>query len=188
MTTDPVVWVNSRTVELMKLGRAVLLIFLLSPTGCSFVGYGIHNAINAPFDAVQECAFRYRLRQRAREEWQKTPCEERESHSAAYAKGFEDGFVDYIDANGTGEPPAMAPKHLRAGLLQLNDGQEDIEAWFDGFRHGARVAQETGLREQVVMPIGRPARTPVEPLPAQVVVPFFVEEPVEIIPPPKAIP
>jgi hypothetical protein len=37
-----------------------------------------------------------------------------------------------------------------------------MDDWFAGFRHGASVARETGLRERVLVPIALPPRKSVE--------------------------
>jgi hypothetical protein len=168
----------------MKLGRLLLLLILVSPTGCSFVGYGVKNVISAPYDAIQEVCFRHRMRNIARTMWRDIACKDGQTHSTAYQRGFEDGFVDYVDRNGTGEPPAIPPPWLCRGLVHSDEGQTDIEDWYAGFRHGARVARESGLRERAVMPIGLPAKTPAEPLPAQVTVPNI--EPKKEMPPADA--
>lgn len=161
----------------MNYGRMLLLITLFGPTGCSYVYYGAQNLISGPYDVMQECAFRCRIRTEAQATWREICRQQGRGSSAAYARGFEDGFVDYVDAAGTGEPPAAAPIHLRRGLLHSDRGQADIEDWFAGFRHGVSVARASGLRERVVMPIALPARTPAEPWPAQVVVPTALAEP-----------
>jgi hypothetical protein len=179
---------RSAKVNAMKLGRLLLLIFLVSPTGCSFIGYGVHNVISAPVEAIQECAFRHRLQNLARTAWQTIGCEEGHSYSKAYARGFEDGFVDYVDANGTGEPPGLPPACLRNGLLRSEAGQTDIDDWYEGFRHGARVARENGLRELAVMPIGLPPRPLPQPIPAQVLVPSKEMPPASDAPPIKEMP
>jgi hypothetical protein len=175
----------SAKVNDMKLGQLLLLLVLVSSNGCSFFVYGIKNTINAPYEAIQECAFRHRLRNVARSALENICAEEGHAYSKPFARGFEDGFVDYIDANGNGEPPAMPPAWLRRGLLRSEGGQSDIQDWFAGFRRGAHFAHENGLREKAIMPIGRPAKSPTEPIPAQVTLAPQEGEPA---PPPKQMP
>ena len=160
----------------MKLGRSLLLLFTLCQTGCAFFGYAAQNMVSSPYDAIQEYNFRHRTLRKAREAWQTTPKDEGCSYSAAYVKGFEDGFVDFVDADGTGDAPASPPIHLRRGLVQSDRGPQDIEDWYAGFRHGVRVARESGLREKAVCPISQPPRTLADPIPAKVIIPQPLNE------------
>jgi hypothetical protein len=63
-----------------------------------------------------------------------------------YEAGFKDGFVEYVFAGGTGEPPPIPPRAFWNMDLRLPDGRERANQWFAGYRHGARVAQESGYR------------------------------------------
>lgn len=166
----------------MKLGRLMLLVVFLSSGGCSFFYYGAQTIVSDPYDALQECAFRMRMRRLAHLAWRNICKEDRKSYSAAYVKGFEDGFVDFVDANGNGEPPAIAPPHLRRQLLHSEAGQAEIENWFAGFRHGVQVARASGLREKYVMPIALPAKPPQDPVPARVIVPTNASLPAKTAP------
>ena len=64
-----------------------------------------------------------------------------------YYLGFRDGFVDFIWAGGNGEPPPVPPRHLWNVMLRSPDGKRRADLWFDGYRHGARVARFGGYRE-----------------------------------------
>ena len=64
-----------------------------------------------------------------------------------YVMGFRDGFVDYVYAGGTGEPPPVPPRHFWNVVLRGPDGKQRVEQWFAGYRHGARVARDGGYRE-----------------------------------------
>jgi hypothetical protein len=156
----------------MKHRRLLLLLVLLHSAGCSFLYYGAENVVNDPYNAAQECAFRNRMRRFAREAWRDICKADGKCYSAAYVEGFEDGFVDFIDADGTGDPPGAAPAHLRRKLLHSETGQIEIENWFAGFRHGVQVARASGLREKYVMPIPLPPKPPQEVMPPHVVVPI----------------
>jgi hypothetical protein len=63
-----------------------------------------------------------------------------------YEAGFKDGFVDYVFAGGTGEPPPLPPRTFWNMDLRLPAGRERANQWFAGYRHGARVARESGYR------------------------------------------
>ena len=64
-----------------------------------------------------------------------------------YAAGFRDGFVDYVYAGGNGEPPPVPPREFWKTALRSPAGKERVSQWFEGYRHGARVAREGGYRE-----------------------------------------
>jgi hypothetical protein len=64
-----------------------------------------------------------------------------------YQSGFEDGFVDYVFAGGTGEPPPVPPRRFWNMDLRTPRGSALAEQWFAGYRHGAQVAREGGYRE-----------------------------------------
>jgi hypothetical protein len=64
-----------------------------------------------------------------------------------YYLGFRDGFVDYVWAGGNGEPPPVPPRHLWNVMRRSPDGKRRADLWFDGYRHGARVARIGGYRE-----------------------------------------
>lgn len=67
--------------------------------------------------------------------------------TADYHAGFVDGFVDYVYAGGTGEPPPVPPRDYWNVAARSPQGKEMVEQWFNGFRHGARIAREGGYRE-----------------------------------------
>lgn len=73
--------------------------------------------------------------------------------SPSYAAGFREGFIDYVDAGGTGEPPYLPPFRYRKTRFQTDAGIEVVEDWYAGFRHGSAVAQASGLREKVLVPL-----------------------------------
>jgi hypothetical protein len=63
-----------------------------------------------------------------------------------YEAGFKDGFVDYVFAGGTGEPPPVPPRTFWNMDLRLPEGRERANQWFAGYRQGARVARDSGYR------------------------------------------
>ncbi len=65
---------------------------------------------------------------------------------AEYGVGFRDGFVDYVYAGGTGEPPPVPPRHLWNVDFRSEEGHQRAEDWFAGYRHGAQVARDGGYR------------------------------------------
>ncbi len=107
-----------------------------------------------------------------------------------YYLGFRDGFVDFVWAGGSGEPPPVPPRHLWNAMLRSPDGKRRADLWFDGYRHGARVARFGGYREMGTIrtslagvardsngmeypidAIGPHIPTPIEPVPQDQVLP-----------------
>lgn len=70
----------------------------------------------------------------------------------AYEAGFKDGFVDYVYAGGTGEPPPVAPREFWNVGRRNPHGHAAAAEWFAGYRHGALVAREDGYRERSLAP------------------------------------
>jgi len=173
----------------MNLRPMMIVFVLLNTAGCSYVHYSIVNLYSAPVDCLNEACFRKRMHQQAREAWCEIAKTEGQNASKAYVEGFEAGFVDYVDANGNGDPPATPPAHLRRKEVHQMSGPGEIEDWYAGFRRGAEEARARGLRENVVVPISRPPRNVTAP---QEFRPEFIppmpEQKSELLPFPKADP
>jgi hypothetical protein len=88
--------------------------------------------------------------------------------SAHYRDGFLEGYIDYLDAGGNGEPPAMGPFRYQMHEYQTIEGRIALRDWFAGFRHGASVAKASGFREMILVPV---AHFPCEPPPVQFYLP-----------------
>lgn len=67
-----------------------------------------------------------------------------EKHSREFARGFKDGYLDVADG-GTGCTPAFPPRELWGWKYQSCEGQARVAAWFAGYPHGARAAEEDGI-------------------------------------------
>lgn len=75
------------------------------------------------------------------------PCQ-----SSDYVLGFQDGFVEYCYAGGSGEPPPIPPRPYWNSLNRVAPLNKSAYEWFDGYRLGARVARDGGYRAQAVVP------------------------------------
>lgn len=71
--------------------------------------------------------------------------------SCDYEAGFKDGFVDFVYAGGSGEPPPVPPRQYWNLDHRTPQGRAGAEDWFAGFRHGAQVARTDGYREQATI-------------------------------------
>ncbi len=73
--------------------------------------------------------------------------------SRIYAAGFKDGFVDYVYAGGSGEPPPVPPRRFWNVDRRNPQGHMGAADWFAGYRHGSQVAREEGYRERAIVPV-----------------------------------
>ena len=67
--------------------------------------------------------------------------------------GFIDGFVDYLDYGGSGEPPPLPPRRYWRRDYQTPAGHAAAQQWFEGFRHGVSIARSSGYRDLVTIPV-----------------------------------
>lgn len=95
------------------------------------------------------------LAQRAWGEW--SWCYDELDHPKHFARGFKDGYTDVING-GNGCQPTLPPKCYWKPHYQSPDGRACIEAWFDGFSHGALAAQQDGQANLGQIPISPTAR------------------------------
>jgi hypothetical protein len=146
----------------------VLLIGLAgaSGTGCfaarpsapeSFLCQAARNSVQQPIRCCDDKTFIRVTRRHADEAWAQICGASHRQFSHAYHDGFVEGFIDYVEAGGTGEPPYLPPFRYRLTKYRSADGLAVIEDWYAGFRHGAAMARESGLRELNYVPLPGPA-------------------------------
>jgi hypothetical protein len=151
-------------------------------SGCALVEDGARNVCVSMWRPIEEHREKHRNRRWAEAAWQTASCEGAHgSHSGDYAKGFKEGFAEFLFRGGDGEPPLAAPWHYRKLRYQTENGHRAIEDWFAGYRHGAATARDSGARAWVTSPYA-PHVASHEP--------FRVEQPIEIgpLPPPMKEP
>lgn len=68
----------------------------------------------------------------------------------AFGEGFRDGYVA-VASGGNGCPPPLPPRKFWNWRYQTGEGQAQVAAWFAGYPHGARAADEegAGLYQQI---------------------------------------
>ena len=140
-----------------KLGVLVVLAFVAGSSGCcmSFLEAGVRNGIELPIQACDQKRLEWRNRHRAEQAW--ATCERGSDGewTKDYKRGFIDGYSEYLTGGGNGEPPASPPFRYRLRRYQTPDGLRAIEDWYAGYRHGASIAQVSGLRETIVIPLSQ---------------------------------
>ena len=73
--------------------------------------------------------------------------------SVDYRQGFIDGFVDYLEAGGSGNPSPLPPRRYWRAKYQNPAGFQRAQDWFRGFQHGTGAAQASNLRAFVTVPL-----------------------------------
>jgi hypothetical protein len=147
----------------MKRGLCLAAVLLSAlSSGCStFFGIAVKNVTLAPLDAASNCLRRQRLYRLAGDAFRDLCRSQPDlTFSDDYACGFEEGFVDYLEAGGNGEPPPNPPPRYRRVRFDNPAGRQAQQDYYAGFRHGSAVARDTGLRDLIIVPPGQ------EPAPA----------------------
>jgi hypothetical protein len=134
---------------------AVLGLCLFGGTGCTFVPNIERNLIVEPARYCTDQKLFRRSRKQAEAAWNEVVGQypEAEGYSCDYRDGFLDGFADYLDFGGHGEPPNVPPPRYRRAKYATPEGYRAIEDWYAGFRHGAATAHASGLRQLVTLPV-----------------------------------
>lgn len=78
-----------------------------------------------------------------------------------FAKGFKDGYRNVLDG-GSGCQPTLPPQCYWKPQFQTPEGRCKINAWFDGFSHGALAAKQDGYGAMGEIPISPTARTNIQ--------------------------
>jgi hypothetical protein len=111
------------------------------------------NIVEAPIRDADEVKFIKITRKRAEEYWKQVCLSSGHAFSQAYHEGFVEGFVDYVEAGGSGEPPFLPPFRYRLSHFRTPEGIALVEDWYAGFRNGSSVARASGLRDLSLIPL-----------------------------------
>ena len=74
----------------------------------------------------------------------RSSCFQNQKHVKDFARGFRAGYMDVADG-GTGCVPSFPPREYWGWRYQSCEGQAKVSAWFSGFPHGVRAAEEDGI-------------------------------------------
>lgn len=67
-----------------------------------------------------------------------------EKYLREFSQGFRAGYMDVADG-GKGCTPSFPPREYWGWKYQSCEGQARVAAWYSGFPHGARAAEEDGI-------------------------------------------
>lgn len=167
---------------------------LTLPTGCSAFNAIRNNlSYNRNFD---DAVNRYRVRAIAARAWHARKHNfANVEHLGDFAAGFQAGYSE-VAQGGDGCTPGFPPRSYWGWQYQSPVGQAKVGAWFAGYPHGARAAEEDGIGEfrdfQLSHQLNKELRRPaagtavyesLEPVPAMPGPRVPLENQGEIIPP-----
>lgn len=143
-------------VRTLPLGLLLLCLLAVSSSGCAVCQYAKRTTLNEP-SAYWWWGDRKRsvkvYRSWATQAWTEYAGDNcGNSMSEAYETGFKDGFVDYVFAGGTGEPPPVPPRKYWNVGVRSSDAAIEAQEWFAGYRAGALIAHNEGYRERTIVP------------------------------------
>lgn len=137
--------------------RAHFLVFAwlaLLSTGCGVFAPATRNFLYTTAECVDKVCVWDRNRTLARTAWKQIEKEEPPgTYSEDYARGFLDGYADYLKGGGPGDPPTTPPHCYWFSKYQTPTGYQAIQDWFAGFQRGAAEAQGSGLRQWITLPV-----------------------------------
>jgi hypothetical protein len=122
--------------------------------GCLLTYYIANNLINEPTQAIHNAEICLKTRKLGKSAYKEFIAQHPEwAESDDFEDGFVDGFGDYLDRGGNGSPPAVPPKKYQRNKYFNPEGYQAIDRYFAGFVAGTRTAQESGLRDTLIVPI-----------------------------------
>jgi len=126
----------------------ILLLFgTLVLSGCASMQSGITNHDTKIRSCIQS--------QHAWNEW--SWCYDELEHPFHFARGFKAGYRDVLNG-GKGCQPTLPDKCYFKAKYRSVEGRCKVNAWFDGFSHGALAAQQDGAANYNTIPMSPTAR------------------------------
>lgn len=140
----------------------LVMVALASPMGCSVCQYARLTAYEEPKLFNDECddkASMAAYRAMADKAWHEAGvCCPEECFEGDYAYGFREGFAEFVYAGGNGEPPAVPPRPYWQLDVRSGEGGQAIKSWYEGYRHGARIARDGGYRRATTLTVSASLR------------------------------
>ncbi len=138
----------------MRFAHFLWVVLLGIPcSGCALVEDASRNTCFSLSSVIDKHRENARNRQWAEAAWQEaSEKQDLSQRTEDYARGFKDGYADYLFRGGDGEPPLIAPDRYRHLRYQNPQGYQAVEEWFAGYRHGAGVARDTKARQWITGP------------------------------------
>ena len=124
------------------LAATILLVSAAFLTGCApFRGLRENLQYN---DSMNDFVMGWRNAAWARQAWHEHKyLYVEEPQFVTFGQGFRDGYAD-VAGGASGCVPGLPPRSYWTWKYQTGEGQAKVAAWFAGYPHGARAAQEDG--------------------------------------------
>ncbi len=130
-----------------KISLAGFALLLFSAAGC--------NSISDMCLEKEMSCRNHVLAYKAWGEW--SWCYDELQYPHHFAKGFRAGYENIL-AGGKGCQPTLPPRWYWKPCFQCPEGQSQIQAWFDGYSHGALAAQQDGYGNMNTIPMSSNSR------------------------------
>ena len=123
--------------------RAVVFLALcLACSGCALTK-GVNNYLEYN-DECNDFVMGWRNEVWARQAWhEQKHYFDGHPEQGAFGAGFRDGYAD-VASGSDGCPPPVPPRKYWTWKYQTPEGQQKVAAWFEGYPHGVRAAEEHG--------------------------------------------
>jgi hypothetical protein len=72
-----------------------------------------------------------------------------------FGRGFREGYYD-VASGGDGCPPILPPQRYWSVRYMNTEGRARTQAWFEGYRYGALVAEQDGVGVFIELPTSLP--------------------------------
>ncbi|QDV68886.1 hypothetical protein Poly24_25990 [Rosistilla carotiformis] len=116
---------------------------VVSTGGCTAFA-GLSNSLDYN-ECCDEFVLGYRNSAWSARAWhERKHCFQNEDYIYNFRDGFRQGYEDVANG-GNGCTPAFPPRSYWSWKYQSPEGQQRVSAWFAGYPHGARAAEEHGL-------------------------------------------
>jgi hypothetical protein len=153
-------------------------------TGCTIFTTGTKNLIHEPINFIEAQHLSHACRHKAKEAWLQFSAEHPEwCDGDDFRIGFLDGYADYLDNGGKGEPPAIPPQRYRKNKYLNPEGFQAIDRYFAGFASGSQAAIASGLRDTLLVPVLVPDASHSSPVPSYTSPPPSATLPMPSVPP-----
>jgi hypothetical protein len=133
---------------LKSASKRLFMVLVLSSAATQFVGCTAWTGLNNSWKYNgywNQTMMGHRIKTSASRAWH---CRKHhfcnQKYLKEFAAGFKAGYTDVADG-GTGCTPAFPPREYWGWKYQSCEGQARVAAWFSGYPHGARAAEEDGI-------------------------------------------
>lgn len=157
MKLEKLRWQRTRPSLFHALWLTLFGIVLAANSGCAAV-QGVRNVI-AYNDCTDDFVASWRGGAWAVKAWHRDSHQFADRpHFRAFGDGYRQGYKDVV-LGSNGCPPPLPPRKYWSWKYQTAEGQGKVAAWFDGYPHGARAAEQDGAGNWLEIQVSQPIQT-----------------------------